>query len=362
MPTSFQVFSLGQLPVWDTAEGNTTLAVGAVNAALGSYGSAADPLFNDIATFAPAGNGFNGGTPGEYDLDNNDSNDQFSIDGGPPQTFDALMIFNATITFKDGSTANITAVIFQDTVGNTYWAPEFIDNADQALIESQAIYSLTLNSPIFANGSANQGYNMFADRADNANLVCFTKGTLIAVPGGETAVEALKTGDLVETMDHGPQPIRWIGRRAVLASGRFAPVRIRKGAYGAREDLLVSQQHRILLRGEGVRRHFGAHEVLAPAKHLVDGAGADIAPGGVVEYHHILMDRHEVVFANGAPAETLFLGPMAVQGLGADSIREIEALFPDLAAGGGSPFPPARPFPKGRLTREFAKSGLRAAA
>lgn len=355
MPTTFQVFSLGQLPVWDAVEGNNILSTALVDDALGTYGSTADPLFNDIATFAPAGVGFAGGSAVNYDLDGNNSNDEFSIDGGPPQIFDASMIFDATITFKDGTTADITAVIFQDSLGNTYWAPEFTANADQALIESQAIVSLELNAPIYANGSTNEGYNLTADRQDNANLVCFTRGTLIATPGGEVKIEALKVGDLVETLDRGPQPIRWIGRRAVVASGSFAPVRIRAGAYGARTDLLVSQQHRVLLRGALVHKYFGDPEILAIAKHLADGPGVEIKTGGIVEYHHILLDHHEVVFANGALAETLYPGPAALRGLGAKGTDEIGALFPKLSTDSQPPFPPARPFPNGRTVRLFAK-------
>lgn len=47
----------------------------------------------------------------------------------------------------------------------------------------------------------------------DTDIVCFTRGTMIACPEGLRAVEDLKPGDLVITRDHGPQPIRWIGGR-----------------------------------------------------------------------------------------------------------------------------------------------------
>ncbi len=66
---------------------------------------------------------------------------------------------------------------------------------------------------------------------------CFCPGTRIRTPAGETPVESLSIGDLVQTRDHGPQPIKWIGRRAYanpfLAANRAVwPVRIEEGALG----------------------------------------------------------------------------------------------------------------------------------
>lgn len=54
--------------------------------------------------------------------------------------------------------------------------------------------------------------------------------------------------------------------------------------------------------------------------------------GGNVEYFHILLDRHEVIFANGTPAESLYLGPGALKGLAPSDREEVLALFPELEA------------------------------
>ncbi|MFQ1701802.1 Hint domain-containing protein [Loktanella agnita] len=327
MPTTFKVFSLGQLPIWDTQEGNATVLTSAVNNSLGTYGSAGNKLADNIQTFSPAGNGFGGGVANAYDLDNNNSNDQFSIDGGPPQTHDVTIVFNATITYIDGTTADITAVLFQDTNGNTYWAPEITDNADQAAIEAKGIQSLTLNQPIYdQNGNAS---NLGANRVDSQPL-CFTPGTKITCRDGERLVEDLAVGDLVMTMDHGLQPIRWVGRQTRAAIGRMAPVRINKGVMGAADSFEVSPQHRLLLSGPESELLFGQSEVLAAAKHLVDGNGITIRQGGEVDYIHLLFDDHEIIWANGVPAETLFLGETGQAALDAESKAEIAALFPEL--------------------------------
>ena len=50
-------------------------------------------------------------------------------------------------------------------------------------------------------------------------VICFTAGTRIRMAdGGEARVETLRPGDLVWTLDHGPQPLRWRGSRTVARS------------------------------------------------------------------------------------------------------------------------------------------------
>jgi len=78
---------------------------------------------------------------------------------------------------------------------------------------------------------------------------CFVAGTLIRTTNGDRRVEDLAPGDLVETLDHGPQPIRWIGRASVSGKGEHAPVLFRAGGViGNLNDLRVSPQHRIVIR------------------------------------------------------------------------------------------------------------------
>ncbi|MEW2915886.1 Hint domain-containing protein [Ruegeria sp. ANG10] len=341
MPTAFTVFSLGNQQIWDTAEGNQTLSTGAVNSSLGTYGSAGNPLFDSRQTFAEAGSGFSGGDSTAYDLDNNVSNDQFSIDGGSPQSFDAAMQFDAVITYTDGSTVSITAVVFQDTNGNTYWAPEFQDNADQDAIDASAIESIQLVSPIYANGF-NTGYSLFGDRADSDPL-CFVRGALIACPDGPRPIESLKAGDQVLTMDSGAQPIRWIGRRTMAAIGKFAPIRIRAGVLGAEDTFEVSPQHRLLLQGADIELQFASPQVLAAAKYLVDGDGISVRIGGEVEYFHLLFDDHQIVWANGVASESLLLGKAGTATLDEEDVSEIQTLFPELDLPSGRGLEAARP-------------------
>lgn len=328
MPTTFNVFQLGLLATdMDTTEGNNTAenAAALVGTTFGGLGNA---LLNDVAEFSPGTGGFGGGTGTAYDQDNGPA-ENFRINGGANQVFDSAAIFNATITFVDGSTDTVTAVIFQDTAGNTYFAPEFSANADQAALEAGAIQSLTLDSL-----SGNVFSGLSGNRQTWNFVTCYVAGTAIKTPTGDTAIEALKAGDLVITRDNGPQPIRWIGQSTVQAKGKLAPVRIAAGALGRNfpsRDLLVSRQHRMLVASRVCERMFGETEILVPAIKLTALPGIHIEESDKpITYFHLMTDAHEVIFAEDAPSETLLTGPNAVEALGSEALAELKAIFPDV--------------------------------
>lgn len=161
-------------------------------------------------------------------------------------------------------------------------------------------------------------------------VICLTRGTRIDTPDGPRAIEDLTEGDLVTTLDHGPQPIRWIGSRRVAGTGSNCPVRIRKGVLGNLRDLRVSPNHRMLISGPRAELLFGVREVFVAAKFLVDDSHVLNDPSPEVDYFHMLFDDHQVVFAEGAPTESLYPGKVALDALSADSRAEILALFPEL--------------------------------
>lgn len=196
---------------------------------------------------------------------------------------------------------------------------------------------------------------------DDDVFPCFTAGTLIDTPHGQVPVETLRVGDLVLTVDHGPQPVRWIGRRRfsaaqLAANPHLTPIRIRAGALAAdtpATDLVVSPQHRILVRSAIAQRMFCTNEILAAAKQLVLIPGVDEARDMTeVEYVHILFDQHEVVRANGTATESLYLGPEAIKSLPRSAVQEILTIFPDLAEHAPDG---ARPLVPGRQARKLAQ-------
>ncbi|MEM7752684.1 MAG: Hint domain-containing protein [Pseudomonadota bacterium] len=174
------------------------------------------------------------------------------------------------------------------------------------------------------------------------NIICFTAGTAISTPSGARRIDRLKAGDMVLTLDNGPQRIRWIGQKTVRATGALAPVKFARGTIGNHRDLLVSPQHRMLCGGYMTQLHFGEPEVLAPAKSLVDELGVTIAYGGMVTYVHMLFDAHQIVIANGAPSESFFPGNTGLSSLSDPSRDEIFRLFPDLRSHLGAYGPASR--------------------
>jgi hypothetical protein len=156
-----------------------------------------------------------------------------------------------------------------------------------------------------------------------ATPICFAQGTLIATGRGPRPVETLRPGDMIQTADNGMQPLRWAGRRHTIGAGRFAPVEIAAGVLGADRPLRVSQQHRILIRSAQAELLFGEAEVFVAAGCLIDDIRVRLRNGVRIEYCHLLLDRHEVIFANGVASESLHL---AEAGGG-----EVGHFFPDLA-------------------------------
>jgi len=135
-------------------------------------------------------------------------------------------------------------------------------------------------------------------------------------------------------------------------------VRIRAGALGQglpERDLMVSPQHRMLVQSRIARRMFDQDEVLVAAKHLTGLDGVEIADDVTeVTYIHFLCDRHEVVFAEGAPSESLYTGAQALKSVSPEAREEIFTLFPELRDCAPEALPtPARKLGKGRVCQNL---------
>ena len=172
------------------------------------------------------------------------------------------------------------------------------------------------------------------------DVICFSSDTLIKTPRGAVCVKDLRIGDSVLTYDHGYQPIQWIGSCRLSdtqldAQPNLKPIRICAGALGPgfpAQDLIVSPQHRVLVSSAIAKRMFDVEQVLISAKKLLPIDGVDVVQdySDGIEYWHILFHSHEIVWANGMPAETLFVGPEALKAVSSESRAEIEAMFPEI--------------------------------
>ncbi len=186
--------------------------------------------------------------------------------------------------------------------------------------------------------------------------ICFVRGTKIQTIRGEVPVEELREGDEVLTRDNGYKEILWIGSRTIddaqlRADEKLLPIRIRAGALGENypsQDLYVSPQHRVVINSKIAQRMFNSSEVLVPAKKLLSFKGVNrINNCQEVSYYHILLDQHEIVYANGAEAETLFTGPEALQSVNREAREEILKIFPEFTENMISP-PSVRPIAEGK--------------
>ena len=200
------------------------------------------------------------------------------------------------------------------------------------------------------------------------DVPCFVEGTMIQTPCGEKAIETLAEGDEVVTLDNGPRRIRWVGCKQLgsvelATKPRLRPILIKAGALGCglpRRDLRVSPQHRMLVRSAIAIRMFDTEEVLVPAHKLVGVPGVSVDDGcDQVTYYHMLFDRHEIVFAEQAPSESLFTGPEALKGISPAARNEILELFPSLATPDHIP-ESARPIPvKGHKIRSMIQRHIK---
>src|SRR5215831_12921388 len=131
---------------------------------------------------------------------------------------------------------------------------------------------------------------------------CYCRGTLILTQGGEVRVEDLAIGDMVVTVSGEAKPIKWIGRRGyarrfIAGNPGVLPIVVRAGALAPEipvRDLWLSPGHALLLDG-----------VLVSSEHLINGLTILQAKAvDQVEYFHLEFEEHEVILAEGAPAES----------------------------------------------------------
>ena len=190
------------------------------------------------------------------------------------------------------------------------------------------------------------------------DVVCFAAGTRIMTVLGEKPVEDLRPGDLVRVLDGSHQPLRWVGQRRLgnadlLRTPLLYPVKVAAGALGLglpKRDILASRQHRMLIASAPLRALTGHSAALVAACKLVGLPGIAVDQSvEEVTYFHLLFDRHQVIWAEGAPSESLLLGPEADKTLTRTQAHEIAMRLPSLAQAST----PALPILTGRIRKSL---------
>ncbi len=280
-----------------------------------------------------------------------------------PVTFDG-------VTYSAGQTVTPTyTLVMTGDDGNTYtltsfnFAPNTNGQEPDAIFFEGAIpppgTQLTLIQEINPTGSQSRNYSNFA--------ICFAKGAQIATPDGKVAVEQLQVGDAVLTLDGPALPVKWVGLRHInrlelARSPQLRPIQIAKGALGPNmpsSPLKVSRQHRICIRSKIAERMFGRDTALVAAHHLLGVAGvSEVLDDAPLTYVHILLEGHAAVAVNGAYAESLLMGPMAVALLSdTQSDGRITPPLPPMLT--QTDMAPAFPIPRGSQQRQLVQRHIK---
>lgn len=171
-------------------------------------------------------------------------------------------------------------------------------------------------------------------------VICFTPDTRLMTPDGVRAIQSLRPGDLILTRDNGPQSVLWSGHRRMSGARLYAmphlrPIRFRAGALGTDRpdaDLLVSPQHRMLVKGASALALFNTPEVLVAAEDLVnDGSIMVDQAMREVTYVHILLEQHNIVWANGLETESFHPSNTALDTIDPVQREGLLALLPGVA-------------------------------
>ncbi len=188
------------------------------------------------------------------------------------------------------------------------------------------------------NGAQQTGIAQIYLLSANGNFICFDKSTKIErADGSLVKIEDLRVGDSIATKMNGDQKISWIDKSVVTLETlkqfpKMKPVRIKRGALGNDQDLIVSAQHAIFLDHEFAMQRLGLEiESLVPAKALVNGNDVVIdEPTEPVVYYHMLFDEHQVVKSNGIWSESYRPGKWSLSILDERKRAELFFLFPEL--------------------------------
>lgn len=170
-------------------------------------------------------------------------------------------------------------------------------------------------------------------------VICFTPGTRILTDKGPRAIETLDEGDLIQTKDNGCQEVLWIGSRRITgarlyAMPHLAPIRFMAGSLNKDvpdEGLLVSPDHRIVVRGSQARALFNCDEVLVTARDLVNDKNILVERSlREVHYIHMLLPSHQVVIANSVETESFHPASAEMDKIGIEDQTRLLDLLPGL--------------------------------
>lgn len=269
-------------------------------------------------------------------------------DNDAGQELDGAQVLEG-VTYADGTRieAEYQFVLRDDATGIEYTvlavninnsSPSYGTNEALAFVGQVPPTGVSLRVVSTSEGPSNGGPNT----VDESEIVplCFCRGTHIRTIHGDRCVESLQAGDQILREDGTAATLRRVFHAKLTledltAKPTHAPVRIMAGALGSglpKRDLMVSRQHRMMVTSKIAERMFDKTDVLVSAIRLAVLPGIFVDETvEQVDYYHLLFDTHEVILAEGAPAESLFTGAEALKSVDENARREILELFPEIA-------------------------------
>lgn len=244
-----------------------------------------------------------------------------SDDGAPSAGFGLDDVSTSPITVngtvsRTGDPVQASGIFPGETTAETrtlyatqYDSPSMIQFSDSATPNGTSTRYVLSNTALTARQRVTfDSNNTVGDYAP----VCFTTGTRIRTTRGDVAVENLRVGDHAVTVSGAIRPIAWIGHRDLTGRDgalphQQQPVRVRAGAFGPglpARTLSLSPGHPVLV-GAGADGE-GGH--LVPIMCLINGTSIARQPTPAVTYWHVELDRHDILLAEGLPAESYLDG------------------------------------------------------
>lgn len=164
----------------------------------------------------------------------------------------------------------------------------------------------------------------------------FAHGSLIATELGEVAIEDLRPGMKVSTLEHGLQSVLWIGSMTHMPDPNGARFLTRvtadRFAVGAPPlDLMCGPGARLLHRPGQMRSAAGGKPVYSPLRDFVDGDSViAIAPRMAVDTYHVALKRHATIRVGGLEMETFHPGMTLLDQMGTNTRDLFVSMFPHI--------------------------------
>ena len=289
------------------------------------------------------------------------------VDQGTSSVFEGTCQHFATLRFNTPSGVvtidHVHVNFIQDELGRTYlvamqglptgtWVPAGVKDLG-SLVEQYGLsnlVSMTVNEA----GPGGHDYRTSADHNGNyydsrggnthiswgpppspnasyayiESLPCYTTGTLIGTERGQVAIEDLSNEDRILDRNGNLHPILWIGKTTTNASGSNRAVIIPQGVFGLERDMIVSQQHCMVMSLNGT-------DYLVKAKFLAEMNWQEcrfMKTGEEVTYFHLLLPQHTIINADGAWSESFYPGAQIMRTLKVATRTALAAVLPGVLA------------------------------